>query len=127
MNLFDWGEFISHSELMLPFKINCDVLSNEDIKCIAWIIASKTSFGMVEGIPDGGCRLAAELEQYAAPDAPFNILIVDDVLTGESMELQKAKMPPQVHPDDVVGWVIFARTKPPDWVNAVFRLGDGLS
>ena len=113
---------------MLPFRINCNALSDEDIKCIAWIIASNTSFGIVEGMPDSGRRLAAELEQYVTPDAPFNVLIVDDVLTtGEAMEAQKAKMPPQVHPDDVVGWVIFARTEPPDWVNAVFQLGDGIS
>jgi len=128
LNLFNWGEFKSHSELMLPFKINCDALSREDIKCIARIIASKTSFGIVEGIPGGGCRLAAELEPYARPDAPFNILIVDDVLTtGASMEQRKAMMPPQVHPDDVVGWAIFARTEPPEWVNAVFKLGDSIS
>lgn len=113
---------------MLPFKIDCDALSSEDIECIARIIASKTSFGIVEGIPDGGCRLAAELEPYVYPDAPFNILIVDDVLTtGASMEQRKAMMPPQVHPDDVIGWVIFARTEPPKWVNAVFKLGDGVS
>ncbi len=128
MNLFNWGEFKSHSELILPFKIDCDALSREDIECIARIIASQTSFGIVEGIPEGGCRLAAALEQHITPDAPFNVLLVDDVLTtGTSMEQRKAEMPPQTHPDDVVGWVIFARTEPPKWVNAVFQLGDGIS
>lgn len=112
----------------MPFKIDCNALTDEGIKCIAKIIAAQTSFGIVEGIPNGGNRLAHALKPYASPDAPFNILIVDDVLTtGKSMEKQKSKMPPQVHPDDVTGWVIFAITKPPDWVNAVFRLGDGIS
>jgi len=45
---------------------------------------------------------------------------VDDVLTtGASMEQWKAKQP---NPDNVAGWVIFARTSPPEWVNAVFEM-----
>jgi orotate phosphoribosyltransferase len=124
MNLFKQGVFTSHSGRNLPYKIDCDALTDEDIGCLAFIIASETSFGIVEGIPKGGCRLAAALEPYAKPDAPFNILIVDDVLTtGASMEAVKAAQPPEVHPDDVIGWVIFARAEPPPWVNAVFTAG----
>lgn len=122
MTLFDSGKFKSHSGKTLPFKIDCDYLNNEDIECIAEYIASKCSFGMVFGIPSGGDRLTEALEQYIEPDAPFNVLIVDDVLTiGHSMEYEKASMPPQVHPNDIIGWVIFARTEPPKWINAVFR------
>ena len=122
MTLFKQGRFTSHSGQELPYKIDCDALTDEDIDCIAFIIASETDFGIVEGIPEGGCRLVAALEPYEKPDAPFNILIVDDVLTtGASMEAAKATQPPEVHPDDIIGWVIFARTEPPDWVHAVFR------
>ena len=121
--LFKRGEFISHSGLTLPFKIDCDALTDEDIECIAEYIASKTCFGVVEGIPRGGCRLADALDRYKIDFAPFDYLIVDDVLTtGASMEKRKAKLPDEIHPDDIVGWVIFARTKPPDWVHTMFRM-----
>ena len=116
--LFKWGEFRSHSGLKLPFKIECDALNESDIACIAEFIASKTSFGSVEGVPRGGLRLAAALEQYAEWKPPFNVLIVDDVLTtGRSMEEQKA-----IHQANVIGWVIFARIELPDWINAVFTM-----
>lgn len=124
--LFTRGEFISHSGLKLGFKIDCDFLADDDLECIAEYIASKTSFGVVHGIPRGGARLATALEQYAACDAaPFNTLVVDDVMsTGASMEDAKAGQPPQVHPDDVVGWVIFARCELPSWIHAVFQMGN---
>lgn len=123
MSLFERGEFLSHSGARLPYKIDCGALTSEDIECIAEIIASKVDFGVVEGISTGGDRLAMELEQYTNWVAPFNVLIVDDVLTtGKSMEKRKAGQPPQVHPDDVIGFVIFARGTLPSWVDAVFRV-----
>lgn len=122
-NLFKLGEFRSHMGILLPFKIECDALTDEDIDCIAAHIASKTMFGMVDGVPYGGCRLAAALERYAVWEAPFNILIVDDVLTtGASMDEARTKYDLAVHPGDITGWVIFARAEPPDWVNAMFRM-----
>lgn len=122
MTLFSSGKFKSHSGIELPFKIDCDYLNNEDIECIAEYIASKCSFGMVFGIPSGGDRLTEALEQYVKPDAPFNVLIIDDVLTtGSSMEYEKASMPDQVHPDDIIGWVIFARVEPAQWINYMFK------
>lgn len=128
MNLFNWGEFKSNSELTLPFKIDCDALSDEDIACIARIIASKTEFGIVLGVPRGGDRLANALATHAAPEAPCNTLIVDDVLTtGASMEAAKKRLSERTFEKDIIGWVIFARTKPPNWVNAVFKLGDKIS
>ena len=121
MSLFECGEFRSHSGVMLPYKIDCDALSDEDIECVAKIISSKIEFGVVQCIPKGGCRIAMALEKYAVWEAPFNILIVDDVLTtGASMKKAKAEQPPQVHPNDVIGYVIFARGTLPSWVNAVF-------
>ena len=125
--LFEAGEFVPYLGGSVGFGINADALSDESITTIAEFIASRTEFGIVEGLTKHGCRrtgcmLADALEKYAVWEAPFNVLIVDDVLdTGASMEKAKAAQPSQVHPDDVVGWVIFARIEPPPWVNAVFQ------
>jgi hypoxanthine phosphoribosyltransferase len=79
---------------------------------------------VAKGIPRGGVRLAKALEKYAdIKKTPFTVLLVDDVLTtGTLMEQEKAKLAQLVHPEDVVGWVIFARAKPPEWINAVFAM-----
>ncbi len=125
MSLLNIGDFVSHSGSTLPFKINCDSLTNDDIDCIAKYIASKCDFGVALGIVRGGIRLAENLEPYAVQDAPFNVLIVDDVLTtGQSMEQFRAKLPPQIHWDYVIGWVIFARTEPPKWINYMFKTSE---
>jgi len=117
---------ISHSTAHRTFSIDCDAITRSGIEGIAEFISTQTSFGIVEGIPRGGCRLAAALEQYAKPDAPFNVLIVDDVLaTGASMEAAKAAQPIEVHPDDITGWVIFASRELPPWVRAVFMVAEG--
>lgn len=119
------GEFTSHSGLKLPFKINCDALSDKDIECIAEYMVSKTDFCEVKGIPTGGCRLAEALNKHSMRKTSSNHLIVDDVLTtGTSMEEHKTRLCEidMVHPDNVVGWVIFTRIKPPTWINAMFEL-----
>lgn len=99
----------------------CNSMSDDTIEAIAKHIASKTDFGMVEAISENGHRLADALEKYAMFEAPFQILLIDDVLiTPESIEAAKAAQPPQVCPLDVVGWVIFARGELPVWCHAVF-------
>ncbi len=86
-------------------------------------IAERTDFGMVQGISEDCRGLVDVLENYARWEAPFNILIVDTILTtGESMEQAKAAMPPQIHRDDIIGWVVVARVEPPAWINAIFKL-----
>jgi len=122
MTLFQCKKFKSHSGLDLDFKIDCDYLSDEDIECIAKLIARRTKFGGVYGIPRGGERLAGALEPYSNRRSN-TLLIVDDVLTtGKSMEEARAWFDNGYW--DIKGWVIFARKKPPEWVNAVFVLGE---
>jgi len=129
MSLFKCERFTSHSGLELDFKIDCDYLTDSDIECIAKIIAKKTRFGHVYGIPSGGTRLAEALEPYIDPHSN-TLLIVDDVLTtGRSMEEAKKhfemlKKYFETLKYEVAGWVIFARRKPPEWVNAVFVLSE---
>ncbi len=122
MTLINCEKFKSHSGLELDFKIDCDYLTDSDIECIAKIIAKRTTFGHVYGIPRGGARLAEALKQYH-DDNVSTVLVVDDVLTtGQSMEEVRVFF--EERGFDVIGWVIFARKTPPEWVNAVFILGE---
>lgn len=117
MDLFKNGNFVSRSGVNLSFKIECDALTDNDIKCIADFIASKIEFYDVYGIPSGGTRLEMALEKHKTKSDIF--LIVDDVLTtGKSMEFEKNKR----FDKKVIGWVIFARSKPHHWINSMFQL-----
>lgn len=120
MSLFRSGYFPLHSGGVSPWKIDCDALTDEDTATLAAMLYERLpSFGAVEGIPQGGLRLAAALRPYreahrAYADDP--LLIVDDVATtGASLERHRAGRP-------AIGAVIFARCPVPPWVTALFSM-----
>lgn len=76
----DATPFTSHAGLELSWKIDCDSLTDADWSCIAAQVAQRIRFRDVIGVPSGGLRFAAALEQYA-DQASDVTLIVDDVLT----------------------------------------------
>lgn len=117
MSLFKLGEFKSHSGLTLPFKIECDALTDADFDALASIVASSTQFGGVIGIPRGGLRFAKALKPHITTGP---LLIVDDVLTtGKSMEEALLK---SGRGDTAIGVVIFARKPAAPWIKPVFSL-----
>lgn len=115
-NLFQLGNFKSHSGETLPWKIDCDALTNEDWECLAWMIVERVRpFSEVEGVPTGGYWLQQALEVHQSFDA--SLLIVDDVLTtGRNMEEQRAGR-------EAIGAVVFARGPCPSWVTPLFQMG----
>jgi len=118
-NLFILKDFISHSGLKLNFKIECDMLMDEDIKTISVIITEKYDFYDVVGIPTGGTRLCNDLKKHTNKESK-TLLIVDDVLTtGESMQREKEKYNTNLK---IQGVVIFARAKCPEWIDPIFQL-----
>jgi orotate phosphoribosyltransferase len=125
MNLFQ-GEYIFlHSGEPTDFKIDCDALSDEDIKQLAKIIARKVKFSKIYGIPNGGSRLALALEPYKTEDSN-TFLIVDDVLTtGGSFRATESWVRRDFKwTGEIKGFCIFAR-KPenkPAWVDSVFDM-----
>ena len=126
--LFVPGEFRAHSGQQLPWKIDCDSMTNTEIELFADLILQMVSpsFTAVVGIPRGGLRLAAAVRKRMGPvgGLPARVLIVDDVLTtGESMENERRKIAGAT----VVGVVMFARGPCPDWVYPVFSLNSALA
>jgi hypothetical protein len=116
--LFVNDPFVSHSGLALPFKIDCDALSREDLATLAGIVSGRLRFRHVHGVPRGGLRFAAALAPYITEDGAS--LIVDDVLTtGASMEAARVDLS---WCNEIVGIVIFARGPCPSWVTPIFSL-----
>lgn len=118
MTIFRNEPFISHAGLKLPYKIDCDDLTDEDIKTLAAIISRKWKFSRVFGITRGGLRLASALEKYCLPNSDYFRLIVDDVYTtGKSMREKRREIGTRSF-----GVVIYSRGKCPSWVKPIFIL-----
>jgi len=121
--LFQSVDFKSHSGLELKWKIECDALSDPEWFTISQMIMEiSVPFKEAIGIPRGGTKLGNLLNQYGTGKKEDPILLVDDVLTtGESMKQFKTKRSWR-YPSDYIGWVVFARTKTPKWVTALFQM-----
>ncbi|HJS83718.1 MAG TPA: phosphoribosyltransferase [Nitrososphaera sp.] len=98
------------------FKIDCDALSDDEVETLAWLLSKRLpSFSSVEGVPQGGLRLATAMGKFAAKEGP--LLIVDDVFTtGGSMEEHRAGR------YNVIGAVLFARGPCPFWIKPLFSM-----
>ena len=120
MNVFQLGDFKLHSGHKSKWKIDCDVLTDEDYETFAWIVSKelKIKFHKVKPIPRGGNRFGKALKKYESRSWDIHTLIVDDVLTtGKSFEEIRRK-----EVENILGVVIFARGKCPDWVIPIFQM-----
>ena len=115
--LFVKKDWRMHSGGLAHYKIECDALTDDDLECLAWLIAQKAPFSEVYGVPKGGERLAEKLRKFKQPGGIK--LIVDDVLTtGNSMNDARREL----GWTDAMGVVIFARGACPDWVRPIFEM-----
>lgn len=122
MGLIDFGWFASHSGFQLPWKVDCDSLSDSDIESVARILQWKFAFSQVLGVPRGGLRLAAACKKHTTEGYP--LLIVDDVLTtGRSMK-EFRKSVTQEWSGPIIGAVMFARGECPNWVWPIFTVNE---
>ena len=86
------------------------------------IIELSSPFKEAIGIPRGGNILGKLLNKHGTVKREDPTCIVGDVLTtGLSMEEFKQKRQWR-NPSKYIGWVVFARTKPPEWVNSLFQM-----
>ncbi len=121
-HLFIEEDFIGHSGGQLHWKIEMDALEDAEWKCIARMIKEyqQVPFQAAIGIPRGGLKLSGFLNDYSTQNSKDPYLIVDDVLTtGGSMEEFKKE---HFKDKKTIGWVVFARNKPADWIKALFQM-----
>jgi len=118
VNLFQRGNFVLAGGEKSRFKVDCDALTWDDIETLAKeIVRRLPPFRQVEGVPNGGDRLAVALRGYASEQREHPLLIVNDLYTtGARMEWQRGGRP-------ALGAVIFARRPVAQlWIMALFTL-----
>ncbi len=123
IKLFQTTDFKSHSGLDLSWKIECDALQDGEWFTLSKMIMELSPpFSKAVGIPRGGVKLGDLLNIHGTGKRTDPICIVDDVITtGESMnDFKRTKH--WREPTEYIGWVVFARTTPPDWVNVLFQM-----
>jgi orotate phosphoribosyltransferase len=120
INIFQHGHFTLHSGSRSAFKIECDALTDDDWKSLAFIISKRIKFREVHGIPKGGLHLEYHLSQYSTHNELDPYLIVDDVLTTGNSMIQKRN---ELNSDNVIGLVVFSRDNCPSWITPIFKIG----
>jgi|SRR6185436_1125577 len=117
MNLFVKQNLKLDTGQTLPITIDCNALTDADYDCLAKIIGRKLQFKKVIAASGGGLKLEKALEKCCVEDETFATLIVDDVLTtGATMSNMKVNL----NDPNVIGVVIFAVGKCPEWVMPIF-------
>ena len=120
-NLFKTESFVSHAGLNLNWKIECDALSDPEWFTISQMIMEVSQpFREAIGIPRGGVKLGNLLNQHGTKKEEDPICIIDDVLTTGGSMIEYAET--EFKNENVIGWVVFARTQLPQWVDALFRM-----
>jgi len=125
IDLFQKIEFTSHAGLDLKWKIEMDALSHGEWECITQMIMELSPpFREAIGIPRGGSVLGKLLNQHGTGKEEDPICIVDDVLTtGMSMNTYREEMDiERWQKSCALGWVVFARVRPPKWIKALFQM-----
>lgn len=113
----------------MPFKIDCDALTDTDLETLALHFAAAIKpagqvYGEIVGVPRGGVRFADALQRHVRTSGNQwqTHLIVDDVLTtGNSMEAYWRERYPNRF-SGVRGLVIFARGPCPEWITPIFKM-----
>ena len=124
-DLFRSIDFKSHAGLDLSWKIEMDALSENEWFTIArMILEISPPFHSAIGIPRGGVLLGELLNKHGTGKEEDPFCIVDDVLTtGKSMIDYREEMNiERWQKSCALGWVVFARVKPPKWIKALFQM-----
>ena len=115
--MFRLGEYKSRSGRMLPYKVECNDLTYEDMIAIADHIKRNYEFGAIYAMSENMIPITKMLKEHMS--CHRTILVLDDVLTtGETFKTFKNTYKGKF---DIIGVVIFARGKCPSWVKPIWR------
>ncbi len=123
MSLIQLGNIVLHSGATSYFKLVADAFIYDNLDGLVLLICQMVGpFSSVEGVPQGGLRLAEALRPFTGGDGPH--LIVDDVLTtGGSMEIVRGSyLASRPEGTTAVGAVVFARGQCPPWVKPLLQM-----
>jgi len=148
-DLFRLGSFTLHSGDTSGWKLDCDALTEGDLRCLAWLLAERLpAFGEVEGVPTGGTRLAEAVKTYSrcvcghTRDAHHNtshngqpssthcsqlcgcrvFQAHGRLLIVDDVCTTGASMEAHRRGRDALGAVLFARGPVPSWVYSLFSM-----
>jgi hypoxanthine phosphoribosyltransferase len=111
----------ARDRFQLPWVFDYGALTIDDYQEIARLICWKFAFSEVHSGHRGGCRLVNFLRPHC--EAGYPVLIVDDVLvTGRAMAVARRQFGADGKP--VIGIVILARGKCPDWVWPILSVNE---
>ncbi len=121
-SLFQLGDFSLSSGGRTNWKIDCDYLTDPDLEAIAAVAhqflpvyKEVVPVPPSRGLVDNAERIAKAMRWYV--QAHGFTLIVDDVFTtGASME--RCRLEVGTHS---IGFVVFARGRPPSWIIPMFQ------
>ena len=102
-----------------------DALSHREWECITQMIMEiSPPVREAIGIPRGGNVLGKLLNRHGTGKEEDPICIVDDVFTtGKSMVDYREEMDiERWQKSCALGWVVFARVRPPKWIKALFQM-----
>jgi orotate phosphoribosyltransferase len=120
MGLFVTGDFTLHSGAKSRWKIDCDVLTDDDWDTLAVIALERLPpFRITVGIPQGGMKFARALQRYATNREDDPILLCDDVLTTGRSFYDARNGGAEYK---VIGVAAFGRGYPPAWVKVIFQM-----
>ncbi len=133
MSLFQDSEFTAASSIRLPFKIDCDALTDEDLACLAAHacsnVVSMMFFKRIIPVPTGGNRFAEALRPHLLESSNAqDSLIVDDVWTTGTSVLRVATVNNLLEHlgSRTKALVLFARGSYPRWVYPLMTLHPNL-
>ena len=127
-NLFQEIDFVGHSGDDLHWKIEMDALHDSEWECFARMIMERTvPFKEAIGIPRGGVTLGKLLNLHGTGKRTDPICIVDDVLTTGGSMTEFLRKRQWRNSSKYIGWVVFARSKCPDWVQALFQMPERIN
>lgn len=123
MNLFQLGDFVLSSGEKSRWKIECDVLTDNDWLTLAQMMRRMIGpFSSVEGVPRGGLKLAEALQPFVDSGSSLHLIVDDVFTTGASLQRVVKEYWKKPNASVYTCGVVFARGECPRGVRTLFQM-----